>query len=110
MRYTTGADELPETREIQVRCELCHAQVVGAKRNDHIGGNRFVTQLVVIPDATRRLQNLLSDHHNRLSRTSAEISKTEEGVRMSKAREGLRHARNCDRKPGQSVPDAHGYD
>ena len=68
MRYSTCAQQhFAESTMIQIRRKLGHAQIVRAKRNDRIGGNRFVPELMKIPDHSSRLHDSFSyRRHSRM--------------------------------------------
>ena len=61
MRYSAGAHKRPsKPSQVQVRCELGDAQIIGAEGDHHVGWNRRLVQLVVVPEGTREAQGFLS--------------------------------------------------
>src|SRR5262245_50713026 len=61
MRYTTGEYQRRSVSTlIEVRGKLRYAQIIGPKRDDDVGWNRMMPQLVVLPDDSRRAKSLFS--------------------------------------------------
>ena len=65
MRYSACAEQhFAESAMIQIRRKLGNAQIVRTKRKDRIGGNRFVPELMKIPDHSSRLHDSFSNYRH----------------------------------------------